>query len=77
MRGIEIKEYVKGPRDLVVTDLPDPETGSDDILVEIHSAATNFFDILQIQGKYQTQPPFPWIAGYEFAGKSIGGILKL
>ena len=34
----------------------------------MHSAATNFFDILQIQGKYQQQPPFPWIAGVEFAG---------
>ena len=34
----------------------------------MHSAATNFFDILQIQGKYQQQPPFPWVAGVEFAG---------
>lgn len=69
MKGIEITEYVKGPRDLVVKELPDPIPAADEILIEIHSSATNFFDILQIQGKYQTQPPFPWIAGYEFAGK--------
>lgn len=37
----------------------------------MHAAATNFFDILQIQGKYQHQPPFPWVAGAEFAGVVI------
>lgn len=37
-------------------------------MIEVHAAATNFFDILQVQGKYQHQPPFPWVAGMEFAG---------
>lgn len=37
-------------------------------MIEIHSAGTNFFDILQIQGKYQHQPPLPWVGGMEFAG---------
>lgn len=37
-------------------------------LIEVQAAATNFFDILQVQGKYQHQPPFPWISGMEFAG---------
>jgi NADPH:quinone reductase-like Zn-dependent oxidoreductase len=39
-----------------VTELPDPKPGPDDYLIEVHAAATNFFDILQIQGKYQHQP---------------------
>ncbi|KAG9098466.1 hypothetical protein FS749_003752 [Ceratobasidium sp. UAMH 11750] len=30
--------------------------------------ALNFFDILQSQGKYQNQPPFPFVLGAEFAG---------
>ncbi|KAL2125259.1 hypothetical protein VTJ04DRAFT_1624 [Mycothermus thermophilus] len=68
MRGIQIKQYVKGPHELKVTDLPDPTPGPDEYLIEVHAAATNFFDILQIQGKYQLQPPFPWISGAEFAG---------
>lgn len=34
----------------------------------MHASATNFFDILQFQGKYQHQPPFPWVGGMEFAG---------
>ena len=58
----------QGPQELKVTTLPDPVQGRDDYLVEVHAAATNFFDILQIQGKYQNQPPFPWISGAEFAG---------
>ncbi|BFZ57357.1 hypothetical protein PYCC9005_004409 [Savitreella phatthalungensis] len=69
MKGIQLKEYVKSPADLkVTTDLPEPKAGPDDLLIEIHAAGTNFFDILQVQGKYQTQPPFPWIAGAEYAG---------
>lgn len=57
------------PLDLKVTaDLPDPVPGPDEYVVSVRAAATNFFDILQVQGKYQNQPPFPWIAGFEFAG---------
>ncbi|KAI5859548.1 hypothetical protein GGS23DRAFT_312595 [Durotheca rogersii] len=68
MRGIQVNQYVKGPKELQVTELPDPVPRPDQYLIEVHAAATNFFDILQIQGKYQNQPPFPWVAGAEFSG---------
>ncbi|KAI1378885.1 NAD(P)-binding protein [Hypoxylon crocopeplum] len=68
MRGIQITQYVKGPKELQVTELPDPTPRPDQYLIEVHAAATNFFDILQIQGKYQYQPPFPWVSGAEFSG---------
>ncbi|KAF4440007.1 NADPH2:quinone reductase [Fusarium acutatum] len=71
MRGIQITEYLKGPDQLKVSDLPDPKPKDDEYLIQVHAAAANFFDILQIQGKYQNQPPFPWIAGAEFAGTVI------
>ncbi|KAJ4146517.1 hypothetical protein NW754_001982 [Fusarium falciforme] len=71
MRGIQIKEYLKSPDQLVVSDLPDPAPKDDAYLIQVHAAAANFFDILQIQGKYQNQPPFPWVAGAEFAGTVI------
>jgi NADPH2:quinone reductase len=51
-----------------VTDLPDPTPASDQYTVRIHSTATNFFDLLQIRGKYQHQPTLPWISGSEFSG---------
>lgn len=51
-----------------MSNLPDPEPSPSQYLVAIHASATNFFDLLQIRGKYQHQPPFPWISGSEFAG---------
>ncbi|RJE19716.1 alcohol dehydrogenase [Aspergillus sclerotialis] len=62
------KPHRQGPLDLKVADLPTPSPSPDKYLIEIHSAGTNFFDLLQIQGKYQHQPPLPWIGGAEFAG---------
>lgn len=58
----------QGPRDLKVTTLPEPIPSKDQYLIAIHATATNFFDLLQIRGKYQHQPPLPWISGSEFSG---------
>ncbi|KAJ5778601.1 hypothetical protein N7520_001847 [Penicillium odoratum] len=71
MRAVQVSEYVKGPLDLKVSTIPTPTPAPDKYLIEIHSAGTNFFDILQIQGKYQHQPPLPWVGGAEFAGTVI------
>ncbi|OAQ79366.1 hypothetical protein VFPFJ_09852 [Purpureocillium lilacinum] len=59
-----------GPADLKVIDLPDPTPKADEYLIQVQAAAANFFDILQVQGKYQNQPrtffslpsaPFPFL----------------
>lgn len=71
MRGIQITKYVSGPLDLRVTDLPDPRPQRDQYTIAIHATATNFFDLLQIRGKYQHQPPLPWISGSEFSGEIV------
>ncbi|KAL1879278.1 hypothetical protein Daus18300_001857 [Diaporthe australafricana] len=71
MKGIQVSEYVKTLDDLKVTTLQDPVPGPNEYLIKVEAAATNFFDILQVQGKYQHQPPFPWVAGMEFAGTVI------
>ncbi|BCS05191.1 NADPH:quinone oxidoreductase family protein [Aspergillus luchuensis] len=76
MRAIQVKEYVKGPQDLQVATLPTPSPSATEYLIEIHSAGTNFFDLLQIQGKYQHQPPLPWIGGAEFAGTILAAPTK-
>jgi hypothetical protein len=44
------------PEGLKVSDLPDPVPKKDEYLIRVQAAATNFFDILQVQGKYQNQP---------------------
>ncbi|KIX07504.1 uncharacterized protein Z518_02157 [Rhinocladiella mackenziei CBS 650.93] len=71
MKAIQVTKYVSGPQDLLVTTLPTPTPHPTKYLIRIRACATNFFDLLQIQGKYQHQPPLPWIAGLEFAGEVI------
>ncbi|TKA66226.1 hypothetical protein B0A49_08167 [Cryomyces minteri] len=68
MRGIIVREYVEGPGDLRVTDLPSPEPLPSQYKIAVHASAINFFDLLQIRGKYQNQPRLPWVAGAEFSG---------
>lgn len=46
-------------------------TKRNDILVHIHAAGCNFFDILMMQGKYQHRPSLPFIPGAEFSGTVI------
>lgn len=64
----KLTRTLKGPEDLKVTDLPDPVPKPDQYLISIHASATNFFDLLQIRGKYQHQPKLPWVSGMEFSG---------
>jgi len=68
MRAIQVTKYVDGPEQLSVIDLSDPTPNPLEYLIAIHASATNFFDLLQIRGKYQHQPPLPWVSGAEFSG---------
>ncbi|KAG9045968.1 hypothetical protein FS837_005326 [Tulasnella sp. UAMH 9824] len=62
MKGYLITEYIK-PASLKLQDIPEPVAKRpNDVIVEVHSGGLNYFDILQVQGKYQNQPPFPWAA---------------
>lgn len=56
------------PEDMTLAEIAMPEPGSGMARIRNHAAALNFFDILQIQGKYQVKPPFPFTPGAEVAG---------
>ena len=58
------------PENLVLEDIPDLEPGEDEAVVEVHAASLNFPDGLQIQGKYQFQPPMPFTPGSKSAASS-------
>jgi NADPH2:quinone reductase len=49
-------------------EVPDPAPGPGEVLVRNRAAGVNFFDLLQIGGKYQGKPAFPFVPGGEFAG---------
>ena len=51
-----------------VRDVPDPEPGPGQVLIETRAIGCNFPDILMVQGKYQVKPPLPFSPGHEIAG---------
>ena len=53
---------------LVWKELPTPEPGADEVLIEIKAASLNFPDLLIVQNKYQMKPPLPFVPGSEYAG---------
>jgi NADPH:quinone reductase len=56
------------PRDLQLTQLPDPEPGRGQVTIDVRAIGCNFFDVLMVQGKYQVRPPLPFAPGGEVAG---------
>jgi len=62
------------PENMVIEELDDLNPGKGEALVEVYAASLNFPDTLQIVGKYQYQPPLPFIPGSEAAGiiKELG-----
>jgi len=56
------------PHEMQLVEVPTPAPGPGEVRIAIKAAALNFFDILQIQGKYQVRPPFPYTPGAEVAG---------
>ena len=58
------------PENLALEEIDDPVAAENEAVVQIYSASLNFPDGLQIQGKYQFQPPMPFTPGSE-----VGGII--
>jgi NADPH2:quinone reductase len=67
MKAWQVHEWCE-PEQMKFVDTPVPEPGPDEVRIRNRAAALNFFDILQIQGKYQIKPPFPFTPGAEVAG---------
>jgi NADPH:quinone reductase len=58
-----------GPAEsLVIEDIQPPELKPGSVIVDVKASALNFPDVLTIQGKYQSQPEFPFSPGGEFSG---------
>ena len=57
-----------GPEVLSVSELPDPEPGPDDVLIDVAAAALNRADLLQRQGVYPPPPGASETLGMECSG---------
>jgi len=67
MKAWQVKDWCE-PEDMTFAEveLLSPKHG--EVRIRNHAAALNFFDILQIQGKYQSKPSLPFTPGAEVSG---------
>ena len=67
MKAIVVREP-GGPEALEYVDLPDPEIGPGEVLVEVTATAVNRADLLQRQGHYNPPPGASEVIGLECSG---------
>src|SRR5690606_27850457 len=67
MKALLCKEYGL-PDTLSLEEVPDPQPGPDEIVVDVRAAGVNFPDVLIIQNKYQFKPELPFAPGGEMSG---------
>ncbi len=72
MRAAQVVSLT-GPADVVVTDVPEPEPGPQDVLVEVHRVGVSFPDLLLSRGEYQIKPELPFSLGVDVAGTVVSG----
>jgi NADPH2:quinone reductase len=68
MRAVVVREF-GSPALLAVEDVPDPQAGPGEVLIDVEACGVNFPDLLVVQGKYQTLPETPFSPGKEVAGR--------
>jgi NADPH:quinone reductase len=63
---------VGGPEQLVVEEVPEPEAGEGQAVVDVRAAGVNFADVLIRLGMYPQAPELPAVLGSEVAGELEG-----
>jgi NADPH2:quinone reductase len=70
MRAVQVLELT-GPSGVEVVDVPEPEAGPGEVLVEVHAVGVSFPDLLLSQGQYQLRPEPPFTLGVDVAGTVV------
>jgi NADPH:quinone reductase len=71
MRAVVLRE-TGGPERLEVVEVPDPEPGDGEVVLQVRAAGINFADVLVRQGRYPQPPELPTTPGSEVAGEVDG-----
>jgi NADPH:quinone reductase len=72
VRAVQIEEF-GGPEVLEVVDLPKPEPGDGEVLIEVSRAGMNFADTHQRENSYLARFETPLVLGGEVAGRTEDG----
>jgi NADPH:quinone reductase len=72
MRAVQIEEF-GGPDVLHLVDLPQPEPGEGEVLIEVSRAGINFADTHQRENSYLSRYEVPLVLGGEVAGTTPEG----
>src|ERR687894_2885688 len=72
MRAVRIEEF-GGPEVLQVADVPKPEPGEGEVLIEVSRSGMNFADTHQRENSYLARYEVPMVLGGEVAGKTPDG----
>lgn len=72
MRAVQITEF-GGPEVLELTDLPDPEPGEGELLLDVHTAGVNYADTHQVEDSYLSSTELPFVPGTEVVGTDADG----
>src|SRR2546421_11504137 len=72
MRAIQITE-LGGPEVLTLTELPDPQAGPGQLLVEVSGVGVTYADTHATEGSYLTRTELPLVPGAEVVGRTPDG----
>src|ERR671916_2063013 len=72
MRAVRIDEF-GGPEVLQVVDIPEPEPGDGEVLIEVSRSGMNFADTHQRENSYLARYEVPMVLGGEVAGTTPDG----
>ena len=67
MNAVQIEEF-GGPEVLRTVEIPTPEAGEDEILIELRASGVNRADILTRSGSYHAAGQLPIVPGFEGSG---------
>jgi NADPH2:quinone reductase len=72
VRAVQITEF-GGPEVLRLTELPDPEPGSGQTLIEVSRSGINYADTHHVENSYLAPTKLPLVPGGEVAGRTADG----
>jgi NADPH:quinone reductase len=72
VKAVQIEEF-GGPEVLQIVDLPQPEPGDGEVLIEVSRAGMNFADTHQRENSYLARFETPLVLGGEVAGRTEDG----